>query len=116
MKRVARHFARLAAGAVGRTATTYVRVEKDGTKTYSDRPLPGGQPVDLQPAQTYSAPPPRRGGRLATPPRAAAAAAGDDFRYASCAIFAEHDETFQNPETVIIAVSHRPGSCGPATS
>ena len=38
-------------------ATTYVRVEKDGTKTYSDRPMPGGQPVDLQPAQTYSAPP-----------------------------------------------------------
>ena len=37
-------------------ATTYVRVEKDGTKTYSDRPLPGGQPVDIQPAQTYSAP------------------------------------------------------------
>ena len=37
-------------------ATTYVRVEKDGTKTYSDRPLPGGQPVDMQPAQTYSAP------------------------------------------------------------
>ena len=23
-------------------ATTYVRVEKDGTKTYSDRPIPGG--------------------------------------------------------------------------
>ena len=31
-------------------ATTYVRVEKDGTKTYSDRPLPGGQPVELEPA------------------------------------------------------------------
>ena len=38
-------------------ATTYVRVEKDGTKTYSDRPMPGGQPVEVQPAQTYSAPP-----------------------------------------------------------
>ena len=37
-------------------ATTYVRVEKDGSKTYSDRPLPGGQPVEIQPAQTYSAP------------------------------------------------------------
>jgi glutamine synthetase len=36
-------------------ATTYVRVEKDGTKTYSDRPLPGGQPVELESAQTYSA-------------------------------------------------------------
>ena len=38
-------------------ATTYVRVEKDGTKTYSDRPIPGGVPVEVQPAQGYSAPP-----------------------------------------------------------
>jgi hypothetical protein len=38
-------------------ATTYVRVEKDGTKTYSDRPMPGGQPIEIQSAQTYSAPP-----------------------------------------------------------
>src|SRR5688572_3906768 len=38
-------------------ATTYVRVEKDGTKTYSDRPIPGGQPVELQSAQTYTAAP-----------------------------------------------------------
>jgi hypothetical protein len=30
-------------------ATTYVRTEKDGTKTYSDRPIPGGQPIDVQP-------------------------------------------------------------------
>ena len=43
--------------AVTAQATTYVRVEKDGTKTYSDRPIPGGQPIDVQPAQTYSAPP-----------------------------------------------------------
>jgi hypothetical protein len=34
-------------------ATTYVRIEKDGSKTYSDRPLPGGHPVDIEPAQTY---------------------------------------------------------------
>src|SRR4051812_36633446 len=39
-------------------ATTYVRVEPDGSKTYSDRPLPGGHEVDIQSAQTYSAPPP----------------------------------------------------------
>ena len=37
-------------------ATTYVRVEKDGTKTYSDRPIPGGQSIDVKPAQGYSAP------------------------------------------------------------
>ena len=34
-------------------ATTYVRVEKDGTKTYSDRPLPGGHPIEVPSAQTY---------------------------------------------------------------
>src|SRR5687768_15461574 len=38
-------------------ATTYMRVEKDGSKTYSDRPLPGGQEVVIESAQTYSAPP-----------------------------------------------------------
>ena len=45
------------AAASAALATTYVRVEKDGSKTYSDRPLPGGQPVELEPAQTYSPPP-----------------------------------------------------------
>ena len=29
-------------------ATTYMRVEKDGTKTYSDRPIPGGEPIDAE--------------------------------------------------------------------
>ena len=35
------------AAAPAALADTYVRVEKDGTKTYSDRPLPGGKPVVL---------------------------------------------------------------------
>jgi hypothetical protein len=88
-------------------ATTYVRVEKDGTKTYSDRPMPGGQPVDLQPAQTYSAP--------ATAPSSSSGSReqellrqADDFRYESCSVSPGNDETFQNPESVTIAVSLNP--------
>ncbi len=57
MKRLSLLMASLAVASAA-LATTYVRVEKDGTKTYSDRPIPGGQPVDLEPAQTYSSPAP----------------------------------------------------------
>lgn len=88
-------------------ATTYVRVEKDGTKTYSDRPLPGGQPVDLQPAQTYSAPPPP-----STPsnvPREQQLLNEiDDFQYTSCVPIPKQDETFTNPEVVNLGVSLQP--------
>ena len=94
--------------AVSAFATTYVRVEKDGTKTYSDRPIPGGQPVDLQPAQTYSAP--------ATPtyetqrPREEALLdESANFRYESCSVSSpENDETFRNVESVTISVSTNP--------
>jgi len=89
-------------------ATTYVRVEKDGTKTYSDRPMPGGQPVDLQPAQTYSAPATgsssSQGSREADLLRRT-----DDFRYESCGVSPTNDETFQNPESVTISVTMNPG-------
>jgi len=88
-------------------ATTYVRVEKDGTKTYSDRPLPGGQPVDLQPAQTYSAPSP-----VSTdsqrPREEQLLRQADDFRYESCTVSPENNTTFQSPESVSIAVSTSP--------
>jgi hypothetical protein len=93
------------------TATTYVRVEKDGTKTYSDRPLPGGHPVELEPAQTYSAPPPTG----VTPPRSSVPSEQrllqdmDDFRYASCAISPANDESFTNPPSVPISVQLQPG-------
>jgi hypothetical protein len=88
-------------------ATTYVRVEKDGTKTYSDRPIPGGQPVDLQPAQTYSAPPP---GLSSDSQRLndEQALLRDSFRYESCTVTPENDTTFQNPETVVVTVSTSP--------
>jgi hypothetical protein len=87
-------------------ATTYVRVEKDGSKTYSDRPLPGGQPVDIQPAQTYSAPstPTVDSTRSREEQQVLAAA---NFQYA-CALSPRNDETFQNPESVTLAVQLTP--------
>jgi hypothetical protein len=83
-------------------ATTYVRVEKDGTKTYSDRPIPGGEPIDLKPAQGYSAP--AASGISTRPPEAET----DNFRYQSCAITPENDSTFTNPDMVTIVVVTNP--------
>jgi hypothetical protein len=89
-------------------ATTYVRVEKDGTKTYSDRPLPGGQPVEVQPAQTYSAPAtqsPTSSTRSREQQEVLDAA---NFQYA-CAISPRADESFQNPESITLGVQLTPG-------
>ena len=90
-------------------ATTYVRVEKDGTKTYSDRPIPGG-----------AAHRPATGAGLRAPPAASADRSGrarnsarqtDDFRYQSCARHARRTtRRFTNPETVTIAVVHQPAA------
>ena len=88
-------------------ATTYVRVEKDGTKTYSDRPIPGGQPVELQPAQTYSAPAATSSSSQGSREQELLRQA-DDFRYQSCSVTPGNDETFQNPESVNISVSTNP--------
>jgi len=87
-------------------ATTYVRVEKDGTKTYSDRPMPGGEPIDLKPAQSYSAPP-------ATPsssrPREEQLLGEvDEFKYERCSVTPANDSAFTNPESVPIAVVTAP--------
>jgi hypothetical protein len=87
-------------------ATTYVRVEKDGTKTYSDRPIPGGQPIDLQPAQTYSAP--ASGLSSQRPNEEERLRQTDDFRYQSCGVTPENDATFQNPGSVDISVTTNP--------
>ena len=84
-------------------ATTYVRVEKDGTKTYSDRPLPGGQPVELQPAQTYSAPPTPSPAGQQPSARRTGADAKRRISATSCALAPRNDETFQNPEAVTLA-------------
>jgi hypothetical protein len=84
-------------------ATTYVRVEKDGTKTYSDRPIPGGQPIDVQPAQTYSSPPVNY-----APSSRSSNEADPDFRYESCTVTPANDSTFTNPESVSIQASTNP--------
>jgi hypothetical protein len=95
--------------AVPALAETYVRVEKDGSKTYSDRPLPGGQPVELQPAQTYSAPPPPAEGQNSNLPREQQLLKEmNDFRYQSCTLSPKNDETFQNPASVSVAVNLSP--------
>src|SRR5690349_7010326 len=111
MKRAFTIFGSLLAASSLAHATTYVRVEKDGSKTYSDRPLPGGQPVDIQPAQTYSAPANTSSNPSLTREQQQVMDAAS-FQY-QCAITPRADETFQNPETVTLAVqltpSLRPG-------
>lgn len=91
-------------------ATTYVRVEKDGTKTYSDRPIPGGQPIEIQSAQTYSSAP-------STPaPRNAGLSSeqqllrdmGEVFHYESCTLTPAAEQTFTNPEEVAVGAHLKP--------
>ena len=92
-------------------AETYVRVEKDGSKTYSDRPLPGGHPVEIQPAQTYSTPPPAPIGSSANsnlPREQQLLKEMDDFRYQACTLTPKSDETFTNPENVTVNVALQP--------
>jgi hypothetical protein len=109
MKRLTLLMVSLAAASMA-VATTYVRVEKDGTKTYSDRPLPGGQPVELQAPQTYSAPQPPS--TTSTSPAQTveqrALQGIDDFTYTSCSLNPANDETFENPETVTVSVTTNP--------
>jgi hypothetical protein len=90
-------------------ATTYMRVEKDGTRTYSDRPLPGGQPIEVQSAQTYSAPPAstQSGAGLPTEQRLLRDM-DQTFRYESCALTPAADRNFTNPESVDVGVNLAP--------
>jgi hypothetical protein len=89
-------------------ATTYVRVEKDGTKTYSDRPIPGGVPVELEPAQTYTpAPVVEVAPNLPVDQRLLAQM--DDFTYSGCGVTPANDETFTNPENIPVSVNLAPG-------
>jgi hypothetical protein len=83
-------------------------VEKDGSKTYSDRPLPGGHPVELQPAQTYSAPPATGGANSNLPREQLLLKEMNDFRYQNCALTPKNDETFQNPDSVSVALILQP--------
>jgi hypothetical protein len=108
MKRLSMILGSLAVASVA-CATTYMRVEKDGSKTYSDRPLPGGQPVVLESAQTYSAPPAPSTTNSNVPAEQRLLQQMDDFNYSSCSISPENDATFTNPENVSIAVQTNPG-------
>jgi hypothetical protein len=105
MKRLVLSLALLAATSVA-VATTYVRVEKDGTKTYSDRPIPGGVPVEVDPVQTYQAPPSSPSTR--GPAEQRLLQQMDDFKYARCSVTPANDETFTNPENVPINVTIEP--------
>jgi hypothetical protein len=89
-------------------ATTYVRVEKDGSKTYSDRPLPGGQPVELATAQTYSAPTAPDPSSGQTPREQQLLEQMDNFRYTSCSVTPANDTSYTNPESVSVAVALSP--------
>ena len=88
-------------------ATTYMRVEKDGSKTYSDRPLPGGQEVVIESAQTYSAPPAPTPVDPSRSPEQQQVLDAANFRY-NCALTPRADETFQNPESIVLAVQLTP--------
>ena len=91
-------------------ATTYVRVEKDGSKTYSDKPIPGGQPVELANAQTYTSPPAPTSPTSSRVPREQQLLDEmDDFRYTSCVVMPAKDTSYTNPESVTVGVSLTPG-------
>lgn len=104
MKRLSLLVTSLAVASIA-CATTYVRVEKDGTKTYSDRPLPGGQAVELESAQTYSAPKPAETPSSNLPADRRLLSRIDDFRYESCTISPENDATYTNPTNVPITAT-----------
>jgi len=95
-------------------ATTYVRVEADGSKTYSDRPIPGGQPVELQPAQSYT-PPPTPQNQNSIPREQQLLQQMDDFRYQNCRLTPENQATFTNPESVSIQLQATPALRGEDT-
>jgi hypothetical protein len=86
-----------------------VRVEKDGTKTYSDRPIPGGKPVELEPAQTYSNQQPTISApRSNVPLEQQLLDRMNDFRYTSCTVSPANDTTFVNPEMVMVSAQISP--------
>jgi len=86
-------------------ADTYVRTEKDGTKTYSDRPLPGGKQVVLESAQTYTPSPTSDSTR---PQEMQSLDAAANFQYTSCTLRPADDTSFQNPESVTVTFAVSP--------
>jgi hypothetical protein len=96
------------AAATAASAATYVREEKDGSKTYSDRPIPGGKLIELQSAQSYSAPPAPTSTPSSVPSEQRLLQEMDSFTYQSCSLSPASDATFTNPESVPISVVTSP--------
>jgi hypothetical protein len=86
-------------------ADTYVRTEKDGTKTYSDRPLPGGEKVVLESAQTYTPAPVSDPTR---PQEMQSLEAAANFQYTNCTLRPNNDTSYQNPESVTVTFTVSP--------
>ena len=83
--------------AAAASATTYKWVDSKGVTHYSDRPQPGAEIVELQPAQTFDA-------SAATPAQRPAARnqqASEAVRYELDVWKPENNETFQNTGNVV---------------
>ncbi len=99
--------------AAGRTAlvgptlaTTYVRVEPDGTKTYRTVPCLAGNQSKFSPRRPIRRPQRRRWTALV---RARTGAHGrGNFRYTVCSLSPKSDETYSNPQSVNVALSLSP--------
>jgi hypothetical protein len=83
--------------AAAASATTYKWVDSKGVTHYSDRPEPGAEIVELQPAQTFDAPTPAGGQR----PKARDQQATDTVRYQLDVWKPENNETFQNTGNIV---------------
>lgn len=85
-------------------ATIYKWVDANGVTHYSDQPYPGAKKIEVEAAQTYSAPP---------PPRAAvskSAAANEGPPYKACELFKPSpEEVFFNVSTVTAKLRLDPG-------
>lgn len=88
-------------------ADIYKRVDANGNVQFSDRPFPGAEKIEVEAAQTYSAP---------TRPavRSNPSGAPEEFKYERCAIIAPaNDQVFLNESSASIAwqlvPSLRPG-------
>jgi hypothetical protein len=84
--------------AAAASATTYKWVDSRGVTHYSDRPEPGAQIVELQPAQTFDTPAPTPTSRPATRSQQAAS---DTASYQLDVWKPENNETFQNTGNVV---------------
>jgi hypothetical protein len=93
----------LASGSLA-AATIYKWVDANGVTHYSDQPRPGAQKIEVESAQTYSAP------RTPTPASAPApTAAPEPAGYELCEIYRPvNDEVYFNVQTVDVRLRLQP--------